>query len=76
MATFETMRAVVNSGSDLIIFRKTTRENVRELAEIARRTGATLTVPLSYPSDFVLELAAEYGKTIRFMHGLSDYQTT
>ena len=66
MATAETLKAIVENGRNLVLLKSVRAELLYELAEIASRTGANLTVPTTLRATIASDLAARYGKTITF----------
>jgi len=72
MATAETLKAIVENGSNLVLLKSVRAELLYELAEIASCTGANLTVPTTLRAAIANDLAARYGKTMTFMHGINE----
>lgn len=74
MARSEVLKELVENGSNLILATSTRAETIYELAEIAQRTGAKLTIPASIRSEVAIDLSRKYGSTLTFINGLSDYK--
>jgi hypothetical protein len=71
MATYDTLKAIVASGSGLTITRGISYDVLNELAEIASKSGSHLTITADLSSDVVVALAQKYGKNISFVTGLA-----
>jgi hypothetical protein len=74
MATRDTLRAIVENGSDLTIASPIPQAVLRNLAALAKISGAKLTVTTTYPAQVLLELSREYGKSIAFVDGLVNFK--
>ena len=74
MASIETLKQIVGNGSDLVLCTSRGTANVEELARIASKTGAKLTVTTKMAGELVERLSAQYTNTITFIDGLKTFE--
>jgi hypothetical protein len=73
--TYELMKDVVRNGSNLTIVGSIPYSLIRELAALARGSGASITVNADkLPYELTRELSG-YGSTMTFVNGLREYET-
>ncbi|WP_186063906.1 hypothetical protein [Burkholderia gladioli] len=72
MATFDTLRTLLEQGSDVVLTGGLPHDKIILLAEAAQRSGAKLTVSASTASDFLINLSRRFGKTVAFVNGIDD----
>jgi hypothetical protein len=70
MASYEILKEIVSNGSNLVLYKGISYDVIIELAQIAQRTGAKLTVPTSMSYDIIRELSAIGGNSITFLNSL------
>ena len=74
MASPNVLKQIVRSGSNLILSRPVTPELLRELASMAKTSGARLTVTTDMNPGVVNEMCTTYGKAITFIDGLGAFE--
>ena len=74
MASPNVLKQIVRNGSSLILTRELTPELLRELASMAKSSGARLTVTTDVNPGVINELCTTYGKDITFIDGLGAYE--
>lgn len=72
MAAPEVLKAIVSHGSDLTLYRGVAPDLLRQLATIAKRAGAKLTISTKISPALIEELSRDYGKTVAFIEGLDE----
>jgi len=70
MASYAVLKEIVSHGSNLILYKSISYDVMRELAQIAQKTGSKLTFPSSMSDDAIRELSAIGGNNVTFMNGL------
>jgi hypothetical protein len=70
MATYEILKEIVSSGCNLILYKSISYDVMRELAEIAKRTGAKLTFTTTMSNEVIRELCVIGGNNITFINDL------
>jgi len=74
MASYDVLKDIVRSGSNLVLLQGISYDVLRELAALAEQTGAKITVPTSMSYDLIRELSSRYGNSISFIDGLEDFK--
>ena len=74
MASPPVLKQIVKNGSNLILTRPLTPELLRELASMAKGSGAHLTVTTDVNPGVIGELSTTYGKAITFIDGLGAFE--
>lgn len=74
MAKADVLKELVSNGSNLILTSSIRTKDLRELAEIAKESGAKLTISTAIRSDVLIELSEKYGSALTFISGLSDFK--
>lgn len=74
MASHDVLREIVRNGNDLTLCSGIGHDTLRELAALAKASGAKLTVTTAMGSSFIKELLATYGTSISFVDGLSKFE--
>ena len=70
MDLYDTMRQVVLKGSDLTLYKAINNEVLKDLVEIASKSGSTISISIvGVNRDLLLELSAKYGDKISFFFG-------
>ena len=74
MASPPILKQIVKNGSNLILSRAIAPELLRELASMAKKSGAHLTVTTDVNPGVINELSTTYGKAITFIDGLGAFE--
>jgi hypothetical protein len=74
MASAEVLKELVKNGSNLVLTSGISTETLYELAEIAERSGAKLSISTSVRSEVLIDLARKYGSKITFINGLANFK--
>jgi hypothetical protein len=74
MAAYDILKYIVRSGCDLTLNDGVAYDTIRELASLAKQSGAHLTVTTEMSQDFIRELCDTYGKSISFVNGLDRFE--
>jgi len=74
MANYDVLKQLVGNGSHLILCSGISYDALNEIAEIASRTGARLTVTTSMSYDVLTQLSQKYGSAITFIDGLGKFE--
>ena len=75
MATLDELKGIVRNGSNLILCRAIDPKALEEIAELARHSGAHLTLSTDLvDSTTMMELSGRYRESISFIHGLDVFK--
>jgi hypothetical protein len=74
MASAEVLKELVKNGSDLVLTSGINTEVLYELAEIAKTTGAKLSISTAVRKEVLIDLARKYGNAITFINGLGSFK--
>jgi translation initiation factor 1 (eIF-1/SUI1) len=74
MATPEVLKTIVRNGSNLTIARGIPFVELNEIAALAKRSGASVTVSTAMPPANIQKLSEQYGKSITFIEGLDKFE--
>lgn len=74
MASHETLKRIVNNGSNLILCSGIDVRVLEELAALAVQSGSKLTVTTGTRKDVIEQLSDKYKGAITFIDGLHIFQ--
>jgi hypothetical protein len=75
MNDYDVLKEIVRNGSDLTLCRPIDDDVLRELASLAKETGAKLTVRTKMMNyETILEISATYSKSVSFVYGLEKFE--
>ena len=74
MASPNVLKQIVRTGSNLVLCRAITPDLLRELAAMAKKSGARLTVTTDVNPGVINELCTTYGNAITFIDGLGAFE--
>jgi hypothetical protein len=74
MASPSVLKQIVRNGGNLILCRGITPDLLRELASMAKTSGAHLTVTTDVNPGVINELCTTYGNAITFIDGLGAFE--
>ncbi len=70
MASYDILKQIVANGSNLILYRSISYDVMVELVQIAKTSGAKITLPASIDYDVISKLSSLGGANVTFMNGL------
>ena len=74
MASPNVLKQIVRKGSNLVLCRAIAPDLLRELASMAKTSGAHLTVTTAVNPGVINELCTSYGDAITFIDGLGAFE--
>ena len=74
MAAYGILREIVGNGCDLTLNEAVAYETLDELAALAQKSGARLTVTTMLTHEMIRNLIRKYGKSIAFIDGLEKFK--
>jgi hypothetical protein len=74
MASPNVLKQIVRNGGNLVLCRPITPELLRELASMAKKSGAKLTVTTAMNPGIINELCTTYGNAVTFIDGLGAFE--
>lgn len=74
MASPNVLKQIVRNGSNLVLCRAITPDLLRELAAMAEKSGAQLTVTTDVNPGVINQLCTTYGNAITFIDGLGAFE--
>jgi hypothetical protein len=70
MATYDVLKDIVSNGSNLVLHKGISARYLRELIEIAKNTGAKISITTNMDYNVLRELSAIGGNSLTFLDGL------
>ncbi len=69
-ASYEILKDIVRGGCDLTLCDSIAYTTLDDLAQLAKRSGARITITTGIAYAVIHELCLKYGKTVAFIDGL------
>lgn len=74
MATVEALKIIVKNGSNLTLADGFPENSLNEILELAKSSGARITLSTSMRQELMIEISKKYGNTVSFIDGLDVFK--